>query len=122
MGNPPYYQNSKNNLPEIINLLATYKPSNEQNIQPLNNDYIKFMRFAQWKLLERYNPAESAPLVLDSRQGIMGFITPNSYIWGRTHRKMREFSTTPLIESISSISTAIVRKIGKKMRMCLIYA
>ena len=90
MGNPPYYQNSKNNLPEIINLLATYKPSNEQNIQPLNNDYIKFMRFAQWKLLERYNPAESAPLVLDSRQGIMGFITPNSYIWGRTHRKMRE--------------------------------
>ena len=90
MGNPPYYQNSKNNLPEIINLLATYKPSNEQNIQPLNNDYIKFMRFAQWKLLERYNPAECAPLVLDSRQGIMGFITPNSYIWGRTHRKMRE--------------------------------
>ena len=90
MGNPPYYQNSKNNLPEIINLLATYKPSNEQNIQPLNNDYIKFMRFAQWKLLERYNPAESTPLVLDSRQGIMGFITPNSYIWGRTHRKMRE--------------------------------
>ena len=90
IGNPPYYQNSKNNLPEIINLLATYKPSNEQNIQPLNNDYIKFMRFAQWKLLERYNPAESAPLVLDSRQGIMGFITPNSYIWGRTHRKMRE--------------------------------
>ena len=90
MGNPPYYQNSKNNLPEIINLLATYKPSNEQNIQPLNNDYIKFMRFAQWKLLERYNPAECAPLVLDSRQGIMGFITNNSYIWGRTHRKMRE--------------------------------
>ena len=90
MGNPPYNNKSKNNLPEIQNLLSTYKQGLNETKINLDDDYIKFMRFAQWKLLERYNPAESAPLVLDSRQGIMGFITNNSYIWGRTHRKMRE--------------------------------
>ncbi len=90
MGNPPYNNKSKNNLPEIQNLLSTYKQGLNETKINLDDDYIKFMRFAQWKLLERYNPAECAPLVLDSRQGIMGFITNNSYIWGRTHRKMRE--------------------------------
>ena len=90
LGNPPYNNKSKNNLPEIQNLLSAYKQGLNETKINLDDDYIKFMRFAQWKLLERYNPAESAPLVLDSKQGIMGFITNNSYIWGRTHRKMRE--------------------------------
>ncbi|WP_300733032.1 type ISP restriction/modification enzyme [uncultured Helicobacter sp.] len=93
LGNPPYYQNSKNNLPEIIKLHNTYKVGlNETNLQPLNNDYIKFIRFAQWKLLERTDPDPKAevPLFIDSHSGIMGFITPNSYLYGRVHRKMRE--------------------------------
>lgn len=92
LGNPPYYQNSKNNLPEIIHLHNTYKLGlNEQNLQPLNNDYIKFIRFGQWKLLERTNPKEALPLFTEGKyNGLMGFITPNSYLWGRVHRKMRQ--------------------------------
>ncbi|MDY3113301.1 MAG: type ISP restriction/modification enzyme, partial [Helicobacter sp.] len=70
---------------KILKLLEDYKQSlNEQNIQPLNDDYIKFIRFAQWKLLENNkNPN-------NSKYGVMGFITNNSFIYGRTHRKMRE--------------------------------
>ncbi|MCI5968681.1 type ISP restriction/modification enzyme [Helicobacter sp.] len=91
LGNPPYYQNSKNNLLEIINLHNLYKLGlKEQNIQPLNNDYIKFIRFAQWKLLERTNPSTLSLFNDSTHYGLMGFITPNSFIWGRTHRKMRE--------------------------------
>lgn len=99
MGNPPYYQNSKNNHPDILYLHNTYKEGlNETNIQPLNNDYIKFMRFAQWKILEKTDPTlkegEQAELPVFSGEikycGLMGFITPNSFIWGRTHRKMRQ--------------------------------
>ena len=85
LGNPPYNVKSKNNKDKILKLLEDYKQGlNEQNIQPLNDDYIKFIRFAQWKLLENNkNPN-------NSKYGVMGFITNNSFIYGRTHRKMRE--------------------------------
>ncbi|HEO8743061.1 TPA: N-6 DNA methylase [Campylobacter upsaliensis] len=80
LGNPPYNAKSKNKGKEILKLLKTYKENlNETNIQPLDDDYIKFMRFAQWKLLEQ-----------GSSTGLMGFITNNSFLDGRTHRKMRE--------------------------------
>ncbi|MGX2971780.1 type ISP restriction/modification enzyme [Helicobacter sp. T3_23-1059] len=80
LGNPPYNVKSKNKHKEILTLLDSYKMGlNEQNIQPLDDDYIKFIRFAQWKLTEQ-----------NKNHGIMGFITNNSYLYGRTHRKMRE--------------------------------
>ena len=80
LGNPPYNVKSKNKGKEILSLLDSYKMRlNETNIQPLDDDYIKFIRFAQWKLLEQ-----------KQQQGIMGFITNNSFLYGRTHRKMRE--------------------------------
>ena len=79
LGNPPYNRKSKNKGVEILKYLQDYKPKNEQNIQPLDDDYIKFIRFAQWKLTEQ-----------NQKSGIMGFITNNSYLYGRTHRKMRE--------------------------------
>ncbi|EAI3338000.1 DNA methyltransferase [Campylobacter upsaliensis] len=80
LGNPPYNAKSKNKGKEILELLKTYKENlNETNIQPLDDDYIKFMRFAQWKLLEQR-----------SSTGLMGFITNNSFLDGRIHRKMRE--------------------------------
>ena len=83
LGNPPYNAKSKNKGEEILKLLDTYKQGDlkyETNIQPLDNDYIKFLRFAQWKLLEQK----------EGNVGLMGFITPNSFLDGRTHRKMRE--------------------------------
>jgi predicted helicase len=46
-------------------------------IQPLNNDYIKFLRFAQWKIVEK------------THHGIVGMITDNSYLDGLIHRGIR---------------------------------
>lgn len=48
----------------------------ERNIQPLSDDYIKFIRFAHWKLGQ-------------AGKGILGFITNNSYLSGVIHRGMR---------------------------------
>ena len=80
LGNSPYNVKSKNKGAEILELLKTYKMGlNETNIQPLDDDYIKFIRFAQWKLIEQ-----------KQQSGIMGFITNNSFLFGRTHRKMRQ--------------------------------
>ena len=80
LGNPPYNVKSKNKGAEILKLLQSYKQGlNETNIQPLDDDYIKFIRFAQWKLTEQ-----------SQKRGVMGFITNNSYLDGRTHRKMRQ--------------------------------
>ncbi|HEG8164657.1 TPA: DNA methyltransferase, partial [Campylobacter coli] len=58
---------------------------NDKNIQSLNDDYIKFMRFAQWKLLE-----QNKKDLFEEKKGLLGFITNNSFINGKTHRKMRE--------------------------------
>ncbi|EAL3921191.1 DNA methyltransferase [Campylobacter upsaliensis] len=86
LGNPPYNAKSKNKGKEILALLETYKKDlNETNIQPLDDDYIKFMRFAQWKLLE-----QGQKNIFEANSGLMGFITNNSFLDGRTHRKMRE--------------------------------
>ncbi|ENE0596258.1 N-6 DNA methylase [Campylobacter upsaliensis] len=80
LGNPPYNAKSKNKDETILKFLETYKKNlNETNIQPLYNDYIKFIRFSQWKLLEQ-----------GSSTGLMGFIIPNSFLDGRIHRNMRE--------------------------------
>ncbi|EOB4630547.1 type ISP restriction/modification enzyme [Campylobacter upsaliensis] len=86
LGNPPYNAKSKNKGKEILELLKTYKEGlNEINIQPLDDDYIKFMRFAQWKLLE-----QGQKNIFEANSGLMGFITNNSFLDGRIHRKMRE--------------------------------
>ena len=79
LGNPPYNVKSKNKGKEILGLLDSYKMGLNETKINLDDDYIKFIRFAQWKLLEQ-----------KQQQGIMGFITNNSFLDGRTHRKMRE--------------------------------
>ncbi len=75
-GNPPYSVKSKNKGKWIINKLSDYKPKDEINIQPLSDDYIKFIRFAHDKMKN-----------LD--KGVIGIITNNSFLSGVTHRKMR---------------------------------
>ncbi|EAJ2423875.1 DNA methyltransferase [Campylobacter upsaliensis] len=86
LGNPPYNAKSKNKGKEILELLKIYKENlNETNIQPLDDDYIKFMRFAQWKLLE-----QGQKNIFEANSGLMGFITNNSFLDGRIHRNMRE--------------------------------
>ncbi len=78
LGNPPYSVSSENKSDFIENLMDDYKEDvrNERNIQPLSDDYIKFIRFAHWKIAQ-------------AGKGILGFITNNSYLSGIIHRGMR---------------------------------
>jgi len=87
IGNPPYNNKSKNRDEKILELLKSYKEGLDERKINLDDDYIKFIRFAQWKLLEQ-NRNEN--LFQQSKKGILSFITNNSFIWGRTHRKMRK--------------------------------
>jgi predicted helicase len=77
-GNPPYSVSSENKSEFIENLMDDYKEDvrQERNIQPLSDDYIKFIRFAHWKIAQ-------------AGKGILGFITNNSYLSGVIHRGMR---------------------------------
>jgi len=78
LGNPPYSVSSENKSDFIENLMDDYKEDvrDERNIQPLSDDYIKFIRFAHWKIAQ-------------AGKGILGFITNNSYLSGVIHRGMR---------------------------------
>lgn len=77
IGNPPYSISSQNNGKWITNLVADYKKNlNERNIQPLSDDYIKFIRLAQY-YVER------------NGDGIVAYISNNSFIDGLIHRQMR---------------------------------
>jgi len=78
LGNPPYSVSSENKSEFIEDLMDEYKEDvrDERNIQPLSDDYIKFIRFAHWKIAQ-------------AGKGILGFITNNSYLSGVIHRGMR---------------------------------
>ncbi len=83
MGNPPYSVSSSNIIKEgsdFNDLYESYKEKvrkEERNIQPLSDDYIKFIAFAHWKIKQ-------------TGQGIVGMITNNSYLDGLIHRDMRQ--------------------------------
>ncbi|MBA7474519.1 hypothetical protein ES707_09873 [subsurface metagenome] len=78
IGNPPYSVSSSNKGEWIQNLIKDYKTGlNERNIQPLSDDYIKFIRFAE-HFIEK------------NKSGIVAMITNNSFIDGITHRQMRK--------------------------------
>jgi len=79
LGNPPYSVSSENKSEFIERLMADYKREvkKERNIQPLSDDYIKFIRFAHWKISQ-------------TGKGIFGYITNNSYLSGIIHRGMRK--------------------------------
>lgn len=77
VGNPPYSNFGRMNRGEwILNLLKDYKKGLKERKINLDDDFIKFIRFAQWKL-ER------------TGQGIFAMITSNTFIDGITHRQMR---------------------------------
>jgi len=78
IGNPPYSVSSSNKGDWIQNLIKDYKIGlNEKNIQPLSDDYIKFIRFAE-NFIEK------------NKSGIVAMITNNSFLDGRIHRQMRK--------------------------------
>lgn len=78
LGNPPYSVSSSNKGVWIQNLMKVYKENlNEKNIQPLSDDYIKFIRFAEH-------------FVEKNESGIVAMITNNSFLDGIIHRQMRK--------------------------------
>ena len=78
IGNPPYSISSSNKGEWIERLMETYKEGlNERNIQPLSDDYIKFIRYGQ-SLIEK------------TGEGILAFITNNSFLDGVIHSAMRK--------------------------------
>lgn len=87
MGNPPYSISSSNKSSWILDLLDDYKKDlNEKNIQPLSDDYIKFIRYGQY-FIDR------------NESGVLAYIANNSFIDGLTHRQMRK----SLLESFDKI-------------------
>ncbi|MGL5721262.1 MAG: type ISP restriction/modification enzyme, partial [Brevinema sp.] len=78
MGNPPYNSSSDpmNSRKWIMDMTDTYKEGLNEKKLNLNDDYIKFMRFAHWKMQQ-------------AEKGIVGVIVNNSFINGLVHREMR---------------------------------
>ncbi|MFN3466745.1 MAG: N-6 DNA methylase, partial [Candidatus Brocadiales bacterium] len=100
LGNPPYSGHSFNPSEKYViemkngrekrkkiktwigNLIENYKfvdgkPLGEKNPKWLQDDYVKFIRFAQWK-------------IDTAGEGILGFITNHSYLDNPTFRGMRQ--------------------------------
>ena len=98
IGNPPYPRNSatpsrdeKGNLTFIGQLIEDYKridgkPMGRENFQPLQADYVKFIRWGQWRIDK-------------SGQGVVGYIVNNSFLEGPIFRGMRQ----SLLNSFSEI-------------------
>ncbi|MDP2172920.1 MAG: type ISP restriction/modification enzyme, partial [Candidatus Cloacimonadaceae bacterium] len=89
LGNPPYSGMSENNNPWTEQLLkqdidgatSFYKvdgiPLGEKNPKMLQDDYVKFIRFAQWKIHK-------------AGKGIVAMVTNHSYIDNATFKGMRQ--------------------------------
>jgi Type ISP C-terminal specificity domain len=81
LGNPPYAGHSANKGQWINMLIDTYKEGCPDLKKPgqakwLSDDYVKFMRFAQWHIEQ-------------AGHGILAFITNHSYLDNPTFRGMR---------------------------------
>jgi hypothetical protein len=87
LGNPPYSNFGMMNKGKwILNLLEDYKKDLNEKKLNLDDDYIKFIRWGQWRI-DR------------TGSGILAYISNNSYIDGITHRRMRQ----SLMETFDSI-------------------
>ena len=102
MGNPPYSVSSSNKSEWIEKLMVDYKKDlNERNIQPLSDDYIKFIRYAE-SLIDR------------TGEGILAYISNNSFIDGIIHRQMRKH----LLETFDKVYILDLHGNAKKKEVC----
>ncbi len=97
LGNPPYQRKSANpsrvgkNLTFIGELIEDYKQIDgeqlgDKNLKALQADYVKFIRWAQWRI-DR------------NEEGILGYIVNNSFLDGPMFRGMRQ----SLLDSFNAI-------------------
>jgi len=83
LGNPPYSGESKNKGEWIMSLMDDYKKEpggieklKEKNSKWINDDYVKFMRYAQY-------------FIEKNGEGVLAFINPHGYLDNPTFRGMR---------------------------------
>ncbi|WP_141878076.1 type ISP restriction/modification enzyme [Gramella sp. Hel_I_59] len=80
-GNPPYSGVSKNKGKWITDLIETYKYVDGSHFKEkkhwLGDDYVKFIRFAQWKMDQ-------------VEEGVVGIITNHRFLSNPTFRGMRQ--------------------------------
>ncbi len=89
IGNPPWSATSHNKQPEIERLFDAWKNVDGRPGSPkikdariaLNDDYLKFLRWAVWKVVEQPGGA---------RHGIVAFVTNHGFINNRVHRGVRK--------------------------------
>ncbi|WP_041918675.1 N-6 DNA methylase [Gloeocapsa sp. PCC 7428] len=82
VGNPPYSGHSENKNQWISELVRDYyqvdgMPLGEKNPKWLQDDYVKFIRFSQWRIAK-------------TGMGILAFITNHGYLDNPTFRGMRQ--------------------------------
>lgn len=76
IGNPPYAVSSSNKSQWIQDLISDYKTGLNERKLNLDDDYIKFIRFGQY-------------FIDKNGEGVLAYISANSFIDGVTHRQMR---------------------------------
>lgn len=76
LGNPPYSAFSQNKGEWIEGLVADYKQGLDERKVNLNEDFVKFIRFSQWR-------------IETTGYGIVAIITGNTFLNGSSHRTMR---------------------------------
>ena len=99
IGNPPYQRESANpsrdsqgELTFIGRLIEDYKQVDGKVIggrdqkRPLQSDYVKFIRWAQWRIKQ-------------SGEGVIGYVVNNSFLDGQVFRGMRQ----SLMDSFNAI-------------------
>jgi len=106
LGNPPYSGHSANKGPWISREIREYykvdgKDLDEKNPKWLQDDYVKFIRFAQWKIDQ-------------AGRGVLGFITNHSYLDNPTFRGMRQ----SLMNSFDHIYVLDLHGNAKKKEKC----
>ncbi len=82
VGNPPYSGHSENKSAWVSSLVKDYYfvdglPLGEKNPKWLQDDYVKFIRFSQWRIDK-------------TGKGILAFVTNHGYLDNPTFRGMRQ--------------------------------
>ena len=77
LGNPPYSVSTQNRGDWITQLLSTYKQNLNERKHNLDDDYVKFIRFAQWRIEQ-------------TGEGVIGYVTNHGYLDNPTFRVMRQ--------------------------------
>ncbi|NEP60037.1 MAG: N-6 DNA methylase [Symploca sp. SIO2G7] len=106
LGNPPYSYESRNTGEWISRLIRDYyqidgKPLGERNPKGLQDDYVKFIRFSQWRIEQ-------------TGYGILAFVTNHGYLDNPTFRGMRQ----SLMQSFTDIYILDLHGNAKKKEIC----